>query len=139
MYVNHERPGPVEYAELRKLAGLAPLEEAAAAAGLNGSIFTVVVRDEKSRLMGMGRIVGDGACYFQVVDVLVHPSCRDQGTGTEDTLMKEIVHYLEENTSEGAQVIVISDTPGIRLYQSFGFKLMYPDYYGMSRNSRLPV
>ncbi|EGL17341.1 acetyltransferase, GNAT family [Paenibacillus sp. HGF7] len=139
MNVSYERPGPVEYAELRRLAGLAPLEETLAEAGLNGSIFTVVVRDENSRLLGMGRIVGDGACYFQVVDVLVHPSCRDQGTGIEDTLMKEIVRYLEENTSEGSQVIVISDTPGIRLYQSFGFKLMYPDFYGMSRITRPPV
>ncbi|SEF70458.1 GNAT family N-acetyltransferase [Paenibacillus sp. UNC499MF] len=139
MYVKHERPGPMEYAELRKLAGLAPLEEAAAAAGLNGSIFTVVVRDEKSRLMGMGRIVGDGACYFQVVDVLVHPSCGEQRSVVEERIMQELVRYLDENASEGSQVFVISDTPGIRLYQSFGFKLMYPDFYGMSRNSRLPV
>ncbi|MEC0247316.1 GNAT family N-acetyltransferase [Paenibacillus chitinolyticus] len=139
MNVSYERPSPVEYAELRRFAGLSPLEEAAAAAGLNGSIFSVVVRDENSRLLGMGRIVGDGACYFQVADVLVHLSCRDQGTGIEDTLMKEIVLYLEKNTSEGSQVIVISDTPGIRLYQSFGFKLMYPDFYGMSRTSRQPV
>ncbi|MFS0838957.1 hypothetical protein [Paenibacillus sp. 1P03SA] len=47
--------------------------------------------------------------------------------------MQELVRYLDENASEASQVFVISDTPGIRLYQSYGFKLMYPDYYGMSR------
>lgn len=133
MNVTYELPQPGEYVELRRLAGVTPLEESSAAVGLNGSLFTVAVRGEKSELLGMGRVIGDGACYFQVADVLVHPSCGEQKSGIEEKIMRELVRYLDENASEDSQVIVISDTPGIRLYQSHGFKLMYPDYYGMSR------
>ena len=133
MNVTYELPRPGEYTELRRLAGMTSLEESSAAAGLNGSLFSVVVRGEKSEFLGMGRVVGDGACYFQIADVLVHPSCGEQRSVVEETIMQELVRYLDENASEGSQVFVISDTPGIRLYQSYGFKLMYPDYYGMSR------
>ena len=49
-------------------------------AGLRGSLRVVVARSQ-GRLVGLARVVGDGAtiCYLQ--DVLVHPDARRQGLG----------------------------------------------------------
>ena len=66
-----QTPTPGEYIELRSAAGLSPKTQEAAELGLPNSLFAVCIRlDEK--LVGMGRIVGDGGCNFEIVDIAVH-------------------------------------------------------------------
>src|SRR6266403_353967 len=53
-------------------AGLSPKTAEAAAAGLPNTLFAVLVRKD-GRVVGMGRLVGDGGLFFQVVDIAVEP------------------------------------------------------------------
>ena len=72
-----EVPSSEDYRQLRISAGMSPKSEAAAA-GLPNSLFGVVVRHE-GRVVGMGRLIGDGGLFFQVVDIAVAPAHRTDG------------------------------------------------------------
>lgn len=126
----HETPTVKEYQELRQEAGLtSPVEEFAATA-LSNSLFCVTLRGEDSEIIGMGRVIGDCACYFQIVDVLIKPAFKETDAG--DLLMLEILDYLYQNAPLEAHILTVSDVPGLKLYQKHRFKLIYPDFYGMS-------
>lgn len=88
--VVHEVPAALEYCSLRVESGLSPMYLDTATEALPRSLFAVTVRDG-GRLVGMGRVVGDGL-HVQVVDVAVHPS--RQGEGLSRLVLDEIVRFL---------------------------------------------
>lgn len=122
---------PVSYNALRAEAGLPAIDAETARQALNGSLFSVAARDDAGALVGMGRVVGDGALYVQLVDVIVSPSHRE--TDVASGIVAELIGYVDRNVAPEAQVIVLSDVPSMGLYQASGFKLVYPDLYGMAR------
>ncbi|GGG67874.1 hypothetical protein GCM10010918_23270 [Paenibacillus radicis (ex Gao et al. 2016)] len=77
----------------------------------------------------MGRVVGDGACYFQVADLLVDPTYANQGI--DKLVMDELIQYLNENAGVDAFVVVITELTQIPLYKAYGFELTYPNAYSM--------
>ncbi|MGW8921555.1 GNAT family N-acetyltransferase [Paenibacillus lautus] len=130
MHITEDVPQLKEYIDLRFDAGLPEVEESIAETALNRSLLSVLVRDGNDRLIGMGRVIGDGALYFQLVDVMAAASYRDQGL--EETIVSELLARLKKIAPSGAEVTVITDVPGIKLYQHAGFKLLYPERYGMA-------
>jgi GNAT superfamily N-acetyltransferase len=74
-------PSVGDYVRLREEAGLSPKSRAAAERGLAGTWFAACVLDADDAVVGMGRIVGDGGCFFQVVDVAVAPPHQRRGLG----------------------------------------------------------
>lgn len=130
MNISHETPNSNEYIKLRKAVGLGSMDNSVADVALKNSLFSVIVRGEDSRLNAMGRIIGDGACYFQIVDIAVHPSYQEQGL--EEMIIKELLAYLANKASKDADILVIADVAKIKMYQRLGFKLIYPEFYGMS-------
>ena len=52
-------------------------------ASLAGSLCGVVAYDDEDRPVAMGRVVGDGAFYFYIQDVAVHPDHQRRGLGQE--------------------------------------------------------
>jgi hypothetical protein len=59
-------PSVEEYRHLREAAGLSPKSEAAAAAGLPNSWAAALVRTTDGTVVGMGRVIGDDGCFFQL-------------------------------------------------------------------------
>ncbi len=57
-------PSVEEYLHLRAVAGLSPFTKAAAAKGLEGTVYSVLVLHDGSAI-GMGRLIGDGGCFFR--------------------------------------------------------------------------
>ena len=68
--LRHAIPTVEDYLGLRIAAGLSPHDRAAAEAGLPNSIVSVIVEFE-GQTVAMGRVVGDGGLFFQVVDIAV--------------------------------------------------------------------
>ena len=60
-------PAVDEFCDLRIAAGLSAMDRTAAAAALPRSLHAVTIRDGE-RLIGMGRVVGDGL-HVQVTDI----------------------------------------------------------------------
>jgi ribosomal protein S18 acetylase RimI-like enzyme len=124
-----EIPKPDEYILLRLAAGLSEKTPEAAQLGLPRTLFGVCIRDD-GKLVGMGRVIGDGGCNFEVVDVAVHPEYQRQGIGSR--VMQSIMNYLQENAPSSAYVSLIADGGAPRLYEKFGFKLTAPHSVGMA-------
>jgi GNAT superfamily N-acetyltransferase len=130
-YVWSDSPPAVgEYLELRAAAGLSPFPSAAAERGLAGSWHAVCVR-VAGRLVGMGRIVGDDGCFFQIVDMAVDPAHQRRGLGAG--IMQRLADALAARAPDGAFVSLLADPPGVRLYQRFGFQASAPASIGMFR------
>ncbi len=126
--LTHETPSVEEYVALREAAGLSSKTHQAARKGLPGSLFAVCVRDGV-RLIGMGRVVGDGGCSFQIVDIAVHPDYQRQGWGTR--IMEAVMGYLTEEAPPSSTVTLMADRGAPALYQKFGFEFTAPDSVGM--------
>lgn len=122
-------PAVKDYIRLRKITGLSPFSESAAQAGLSGTYFGVSVLYQDN-VVGMGRIVGDGGLFFQIVDVAVDP--RHQGRGIGFNVMLALVEYLKENVPSTAYVSLLADVPANRLYEKFGFNETVPETIGMA-------
>lgn len=125
----NKNPSVETYRNLRKIAGLSPKTAEAAEKGLRGTIFAVQIELE-GEIVGMGRLIGDGGCHFQVVDIAVLP--RHQGRGIGTLIMEEITRYIRENLPRSAYVSLIADGPAHKLYEKFGFKPTAPASVGMA-------
>lgn len=125
--IRHEQPSVEQYLALRMEAGLSPMSVEGAEIGLPRSCFAVTLY-EKGSLIGMGRVVGDGGCFFQVTDIAVKPSCQGRGLGK--VIMGEIRSFLE-TVPEKAYISLIADGEASRLYAQYGFDPVMPYSQGM--------
>ena len=117
-----------EYLRLRAAAGLSPFSRAAAELALPNTIFAVVI-EEAGRAIGMGRLIGDGGCFFQIVDIAVDPAFQGRGLGKR--IMSGLMAHVA-TLPKGAYVSLIADTPADRLYAQFGFVATAPRSLGMA-------
>ena len=68
----------------------------------------------------VGRIIGDGGCFFQITDICTHPAHR--GLGLAKAVMAELTTWLEGNAPRGAWVGLSADGEAGGLYRQFGFR-----------------
>ena len=127
--VNLRTPAVEDYRRLRAAAGLTQRSAAAAAVGLSNTFIGVVV-ERDGRAIGMGRVVGDGALFFQVVDIAVEP--EHQGRGIGKAIMEALMAELRKRATADAYVSLIADGRASRLYAQFGFEPVAPKSAGMA-------
>ncbi|MDQ1042632.1 MULTISPECIES: GNAT family N-acetyltransferase [Streptomyces] len=123
-------PSVETYLRLRSVSGLSAKTAEAARAGLPNTWqgVTVLCGDEP---VGMGRVIGDGGCFFQIVDICVAP--EHQGRGLGKRIMAELMQELEHRAPAGAYVSLIADGDARFLYEKFGFTPTMPASIGMHR------
>ncbi|MEW2737834.1 GNAT family N-acetyltransferase [Providencia rettgeri] len=121
-------PSAQEYCDLRIKAGLSMKSLSAAKIGLPNSLFAVSIRDGET-LIAMGRVVGDGACNFEIVDIAVDPNWQGKGLGR--VVMEHIESYLNSAVLEGSYVSMIADKP--EFYQKMGYLSVGPKSEGMTK------
>lgn len=122
-------PGIEDYLRLRRVAGLGPFSREAAEKGLPNSVFGVCLMRGDS-VVGMGRIIGDGGCFFQVTDIAIEPA--HQGRGLAKWIMQALTDFIA-TLPKSAYVSLIADVPANRLYAQFGFEETAPRSLGMAR------
>lgn len=127
--VLHATPSVSVYNALRTGAGLSVKSEEAAARGLPNSLFAVQIL-HRGEPVGMGRVIGDGGCFYQVVDIAMLPA--HQGKGLGKRIMREIMDYLDASVSPGGYVSLIADGKAHELYARFGFEPTAPAGIGMA-------
>lgn len=91
----------------------------AMAASLAGSCCGTVVFDGIGQLVGMGRVVGDGAYFFYLQDIAVAPDHRGAGLGARiiDRLLDQIAARAGGDTFVG---LFATDRAG-PMYRRAGF------------------
>ncbi|MGI5255605.1 GNAT family N-acetyltransferase [Actinacidiphila glaucinigra] len=99
-------PSAADYLRLRAAAGLSARTPEGATVGLAATWHAVrVFRGEA--LVGMGRVIGDGGCFFQIVDICVTP--EQQGRGLGKAIIDALVRELERRAPRDAYVSLIAD------------------------------
>lgn len=128
--LRHGTPPVAEYLQLRKAAGMTPHDEAAAKAGLPNTLIGVLIEHD-GEIVGMGRVVGDGGLFYQVVDIAVRPD--HQGRGLGKAVISALMERLVAAASARAYVSLIADGDARHLYARYGFETVAPASIGMAR------
>jgi GNAT superfamily N-acetyltransferase len=116
--VSESVPNAAEYRELRALMGWGAIDRASAARTLKAAAFTVCLRRQE-RLVGLARVMGDGALYFFLADLMVDPEFRGGGHG--DALMRAVTAYFDRSAKPGATIVLIPLSGREPFYERFGF------------------
>ncbi|MEM7491491.1 MAG: GNAT family N-acetyltransferase [Pseudomonadota bacterium] len=104
---------------LRAACGLGSRGLDAAGAGLPRSLYAVTAR-EGDVLVAMGRVVGDGGAFVQLVDVAVHPDAQGRGLGREVT--RRLVAWCEAILPPSCHVSLVASERAVPLYLAHGFR-----------------
>ncbi len=111
-------PSVAEYVALTSAVGWpAPSEEACERA-LAATVVSVGAF-EGTRLVGMGRVVGDGAENWLLVDVVVDPQHQGRSVGSAliDALETEV-----SNRSPGSTVLLFCPSRAVPFYEGLGYE-----------------
>lgn len=117
--VKAQVPSVGDYIRIRLAAGLSRKTEEAATVGLKNSLFAVTAFCE-GEPVGIGRIVGDGGCFFEIVDIAVLPEHQKKGVGT--LIMDALMAYLRDHAPSSAFVSLFADHGTPAFYERFGFR-----------------
>lgn len=117
--ITHRPIRTSEYEALCRSVGWSDMVNFAVAdRALSGSLFQVVAHVDGD-LAGMARIVGDGAIFFYVQDVVVDP--RFQGRGVGASLMSATVDWLAANAPPKAYAHLFAAEGKEHFYRRYGF------------------
>lgn len=83
------------------------------------SVYSLVVISEGD-VIGMGRIVGDGAMYYYIQDVAVLP--EHQGKGIGQRMIGKLLDYIKNSCPGAAFVGLFASQGKEQFYEKFGFK-----------------
>ncbi len=119
-----------EYHVLRGTTDWFQLEDHVVEKSLDNDLFSVCAFDGE-RLVGMGRIVGDGAIYFYIQDIIVIPEYQRKGIGT--LIMNEIESYLDDNAYNNSFIGLMAAEGVQGFYHRFGYKERDDNKPGMSK------
>lgn len=122
-------PSVDDFLRLRKISGLSEKTRHAAEIGLPNTWFAVTVQYD-GRIVGMGRVIGDGGTAFQITDMAVEPD--HQGKGLGKAIMMALVDHIHAEAPETAYISLIADGDAKHLYAQFGFEPVAPRSIGMA-------
>ena len=91
------------YLNLRAAVGWKKLDNEQAIMALKNSIYTLTATID-DKVVGMARMVGDGAVICYIQDLVVHPSYQKLGVG--QVLMEKLVGHAEEIKIQGTELML---------------------------------
>ena len=87
----------------------------------NGLFNVTAVCDGK--VIGMGRLVGDGAMYWYLQEIIVLPEYQGKGIGK--SIVNRLLQYINDNSIDGTNVSIgLTAVKGKEaFYEKFGFNV----------------
>lgn len=134
-HLSLETPRIADYLHLREATGLTPRSADSARKGLPNTVFAAVIRHTHG-VVAMGRVIGDGGLFYQLVDIAVLPQHQGQGLGK--AIVAALMDALSQNLAGEAYVSLIADGDARHLYSQFGFEPVTPKSIGMAQFLRPP-
>lgn len=118
-YILIERsPTVEEYGRLREAVKWENLDVEATKIGLYNSLFSVCVT-YKDKLIGCGRVVGDGGIYFYIQDIIVLPEFQKKGIGKR--IMDTVMNYISSNAHVNAFIGLMAAEGVSKFYEKYEF------------------
>lgn len=112
-------PTVAEHAAVFEAVGWRPYAPQAAEIALSNSLFAVLAFDG-DRLIGMGRIVGDGGKFFYIQDFAVLPDYQGRGVGR--LMMDRLMGWVAERAPHEPFVGLFSTESAMAFYARYGFE-----------------
>ncbi len=116
------------YQTLRNTTAWPKLSDQQVEHALGNDLFSVAVFD-KNRIIGMGRVIGDGAIYYYVQDVIVHPDFQKKGVGA--LVMDSIENYFTKRVHNYAFIGLMAAEGSMEFYKKLGYKVRSDAASGM--------
>ena len=92
-----------EYLNLRASVGWKQLSERQAELALENCIYCLSAYDN-GKLIGMGRVVGDGAVICYIQDLIVLPEYHGKGVGS--ALVQHLTEFVEGFVTDDEQIML---------------------------------
>ena len=93
-----------EYLYLRAMVGWPVLDKGQAELAIKNSLHIVKACNDKGNLIGMGRVVGDGAVICYVQDLIVIPEAQGKGLGS--LIINNLKNYVMSLKKEGSTMML---------------------------------
>lgn len=93
-----------EYLTLREKVGWKKLTDKQATQALANCLYKVKAVDEDGQVVGMGRVVGDGAVVCYIQDLIVIPKVQKLGIGS--MIIQKLKAYVEAIREEGSTMML---------------------------------
>ena len=111
-------PTTREFENLRSSVGWNNCASQVTSKSIENTLFWVCFYSGKE-LVATGRVIGDGAMYFYIQDVIVSP--KQQGSGLGSSIMEHIEKYLQENAPQHATVGLLAAKGKERFYEKYNY------------------
>ena len=87
---------------------------------LSNTIYSVSIYDDE-KIIGYGRLIGDGICFLYIHDVMVVPEYQNKKIGTQ--IMKKLIDQINKIKIENPYVRVYlgASKDKEKFYERFGF------------------
>lgn len=131
--VVYSPPTAKDYVSLRLRSGMGNKDIQRSRIALSNSLLTISLYDAE-KLIGFGRIVGDGGITYVVSDIMV--DINYQRKGLAEQIMQAIDNYFEVNAQDDSYIFLIANHPADLLYKKHRFEYLPENKYGMLRNQR---
>ena len=126
-------PTVEEFLALREAVGWGDADPKATARGLSGALHSVCVLDG-DRVVGCGRVIGDGGLAFYLQDIIVHPD--HQGRGLGERITQRLMEHVLSAARRGSFVGLMAAEGVGEFYEKFGFARRPADAPGMGMKIR---
>ncbi len=117
-----------DYCRLRESVAWLNFSREQTEKALNNSLYTVVAEDD-GKVVGMGRMTGDGL-YYLIVDIVVQPDHQKKGIGS--AIIDMMIDYVDRETPIGGRssVQLTAEKGKETFYEKKGFKLIPHEHCG---------
>lgn len=120
-YVYENKLTAKEFVDLTEAVGWGRPDLQQIEIALKNTIYSISVEMD-GKIIGMGRVVGDGARIFYIQDVVIHPDYQGMGIGTR--IMENMLAYIGKLPFSNCNIMVgLMSAKGKEcFYEKFGFK-----------------
>ncbi|MEV7609242.1 GNAT family N-acetyltransferase [Microbacterium sp. NPDC089320] len=127
MFLTLVPPSAAEFKTLYDQTGWADLSLSTCESALAGSWIVCAARESDGELIGMGRLISDGALHAFVTEMLVTDRARGKGTGAR--ILRTLVREAKARGVSDIQLFAARDRSGF--YERNGFRRRPADAPGM--------
>lgn len=128
--IAERKPTVEEYLALIDAVGWSAITDRASAPRAIDNALHGVVALEGGRVVGTGLVVGDGAMFFYLKDVMVLPARQHSRIGSE--IVAALMRYIRGVAAPHALVGLFTGRNLSTFYERFGFKGADEGVYGMT-------
>lgn len=109
-----------EFNYLYNVVGWGAYNKEISSKALKNNIYSVSVYDN-NKIVGYGRIIGDGYIFIYIQDIMVSPSYQSRHIGTE--IMNKLLNKIDEIKKINPDVLVYlgASLGKEKFYERFGF------------------